>query len=105
MRSGQLRHRIIIEEPIETKGSMGGTTRTWIQFYTCWGDVRELSGRELLQSDQIQSRILGTCFIRYKSGIDATMRLRHEDKVYQIESVINKDGKNAMLELPLYEFR
>lgn len=105
MKIGPMRHRVIIQEPIESKGTMGGTEKTWVKFHSCWADVRELSGKEVLQSDQLQSKVIATCFIRYKAKLDASMRLLHGDKVYQIESVINKDGKNKMLELPLYEFR
>lgn len=105
MRAGKLIHRVIIQEPIETKGAMGGTTKTWVNFHASWADVREMSGRELNQSDQVASKVIATCFIRYKSNLDASMRLLHGDNIYQIESVINKDGKKKMLELTLYEFR
>lgn len=105
MNIGKLRHRIIIQEPVETKGTMAGTSKEWNDFHICWADVRELSGRELLRDDQVVSGVVARCFIRYKANIDASMRVVHGDKVYQIESVINKDGKNAMLELLLYEYR
>ncbi|MCP3850521.1 MAG: phage head closure protein [Gammaproteobacteria bacterium] len=105
MKAGKLIHRVTIQEPFESKGSMGGTTKTWVNFHKCWADVRELSGREVLQSEQLQSKVIATCFIRYKGNLDASMRLLHGDRIYQIESVINKDGKSVMLELPLYEFR
>ena len=105
MRAGKLIHRIDIQEPIESKGAMGGATKTWASFHECWADVRELSGRELNQSDQVASKVIATCFIRYKANIDSSMRLVHGSKVYQIESLINKDGKNKMIEMPLYEFR
>lgn len=105
MRSGPLRHRVHIQEPIESKGTMGGTIKQWVTFHKCWAEVREMSGRELVNSSQVTSEIKATAFIRYKSHIDASMRLVHGDNVYQIESVINKDGKKSMLELLLYEFR
>ncbi len=105
MKAGKMIHRVIIQEPIESKGSMGGTTKTWVNFHKCWADIRELSGREVVQSEQVQSEITATCFIRYRSNIDASMRISHDGRLFQIESVINKDGKKIMLELPLYEFR
>jgi SPP1 family predicted phage head-tail adaptor len=105
MNVGKMRHRVTIQEPIELKGDMGGTTKRWFDYHSCWADVRELSGRERIIDGQLQSDITARAFIRYCSSIDASMRLVHDEKVYQIESVINRDGKNAMLELLLYEFR
>jgi SPP1 family predicted phage head-tail adaptor len=105
MNSGKMRHRVTIQEPIESKGEMGGTTKQWVEFHTCWADVRELSGRERILDGQLQSDITARAFIRYTANINSSMRLVHGEKVYQIESAINKDGKNAMLELLLYEFR
>ncbi|MCP3675850.1 MAG: phage head closure protein, partial [Gammaproteobacteria bacterium] len=53
-------HRVIIQEPIESKGSMGGTTKTWVNVHKCWADMREVSGREVVQSEQVQSEITAT---------------------------------------------
>lgn len=105
MRAGGLRHWVIIERPVESKGAMGGTQTQWTVFHQCYADVKELSGREMVQSEQVASKIVATAYMRYVANINATMRLVHEDKIYQIESVINKDGKKIMQELTLYEFR
>lgn len=105
MNIGKMRHRVTIEQPVELKDSMGGTTKTWIAFHRCWADVRELSGNELTKIEQIQSKVTAKAYIRYRSHITSSMRLIHGDKTYQIEAVINKDGKKHMLELQLYEFR
>ena len=105
MRSGSLNQRITIQEPIESKGAMGGTDKSWVKFHECWADVRELSGKEQVNDNQLSSTIIATCFIRYKANLDSSMRIIQGDNIYQIESVINKDGKKKMLELPLYEFR
>jgi len=105
MNIGRMRHRITIQEPIESKGAMGGTEKTWVKFHECWADIRELAGREQVIDAQLTSKLVATCFIRYKANIDSSMRIVHDSNIYQIESVINKDGKKKMLELPLFEFR
>lgn len=105
MRTGRLIHKVKIQAPIESKGAMGGTDKQWVKFHECRGRVQELSGQEGVQSDQVVSKIIATCIIRYRENINASMRLVHDGKFYQIESIINKDGKSIWLELPLYEFR
>lgn len=105
MRAGGLIHRVIIQRQHKRIGSMGGTEKSWSDYWACWAEVRDLSGSEVLQSEQVKSKIIARCFIRYKSGLDSSMRLLHGDNIYQIESFINKDGKNNMLELLLFEFR
>lgn len=105
MRAGGLIHRVIIQEPVESKGSMGGTSKSWVKYHQCWAEIRELSGKEIIQSEQLTSKVIATCYIRYKANLDASMRLWHGTKIYQMGAPINKDGKNVMLEIPLYEFR
>lgn len=105
MNAGKMRHRVIIQEPIESKGAMGGTKKTWVDFHTCWADIRELSTSDRLKNEQLSDEVKAVCYIRYEQYLDGSMRLLHSDNVYQMGAPINKDGKKAMLEIPLYEFR
>ena len=105
MNFGKFTHKVTIQEPIESKGSMGGTEKNWINFHECKAQIVETSGREILKNEQLASNIIARAFMRYKADINPSMRLIHEDNIYQIEGVINKDGKKRYLELILYEFR
>ncbi|EDM47758.1 phage head closure protein [Marinobacter algicola] len=105
MRAGKLRHRITIQKPAQvqdpTTGEMGPG---WETVKSVWAEKRPSSAREFKQSQAGQSEITGEFQIRYREGIDATMRILHKGKVYNIEGVLedNESGRQ-WLTLPYSE--
>ena len=105
MRAGKLRHRVTIERPGQTQDpATGEMIDGWTPVATVWADKRPSSAREFKQSQAGQSEITGEFQIRYREGIDATMRMVHKGKVYNIEGVLedNESGRQ-WLTLPYSE--
>lgn len=89
---GKLRHRITIEKSGQTQDPTTGEMITgWQLVATVWADKRPSSAREFKQSQAGQSEITGEFQIRYRDDIDATMRIVHNGKVYNIEGVLEDD--------------
>lgn len=92
MRAGKLRHRITIERPGQTQDPVTGEMIPgWQKVATVWADKRPSSAREFKQSQAGQSEVTGEFVIRYREGIEPTMRIRHRGKVYNIEGVLPDD--------------
>ncbi|MGP9834214.1 phage head closure protein [Marinobacter sp. NSM] len=95
MQIGKLRHRITIEKPGLTQDPQTGEmVPGWEAVTTVWAQKRPSSAREFKQSQAGQSEITGEFQIRYREGIDATMRILHRGKIYNIEGVLpdNESG-------------
>jgi len=107
MRSGQLRHRIVIQEPVSSTGYGFGASRKedWEEFKTVWGAVWPLRGTELLTAQQLKSEITSRVRIRYTDGVTSGKRLKLGDSTtyYDIISVINPDMRNIYLDLMIRE--
>ena len=89
---GKLRHRISIERPGETQDpNTGEMIPGWEVVASVWAAKRPSSSREFKQSQAGQSEITGEFQIRYRDDIDATMRIVHNGKVYNIEGVLEDD--------------
>lgn len=99
--AGRLRQVATIEQAIEGKGSMGGTSRTWQKFADVRCDLIHANGRELVASGQPISEVKARAFIRYTAGITAKMRLVVDAVPYDIEAVLDRDGRKRVLELVL----
>lgn len=89
--AGRLRHRVKIEELVVELDSDGAQVEAWVPF----GDGRylpaeisPLSARELIAAQAVHSKVTTRIRLRYRSGITASMRVRHRDMVYEIEGVI-----------------
>lgn len=93
---GKLRNRITIEKPGQTQDPVTGEMIPgWQPVATVWANKRPSSAREFKQSKAGQSEISGEFVIRYRSDVDATMRITHKGKVYNIEGVLedNESGQ------------
>jgi SPP1 family predicted phage head-tail adaptor len=105
MRAGKLRHRITIQKPGLTQDPISGEmVPGWEEVRKVWADKRPSSAREFKQSAATQSEITGEFQIRYRDGIDASMRILHRGKVYNIEGVLPDDESGLQwLTLPYSE--
>ena len=105
MRSGKLRHQITIQRPDYTQDPVTGEmTPSWVELAKTWASVEPLSTREFVAAAASQSKVSARIVIRYRVGIDATMRIVHRGKVYNIEGVLaDKVSGLEYLTLPCSE--
>ncbi|GAA3721146.1 phage head closure protein [Oceanisphaera sediminis] len=103
MRSGKLRHRITIERPGQTQDpDTGEILPDWTPVATVWASVEPLSAREFIAADAGQSKISAKVVMRYRSGIDATMRLLHRGQAYNIHAPLpDPESGRHYLTLPV----
>lgn len=99
MRAGKLRHRITIQEVIETKSASGAPIHTWRDWADVWASVEPLRGREFFASKQIQAEVSTRIRIRYLEGVTPKMQVLFNSKTYLIDSVINPEERNREMQL------
>ena len=89
MRAGTLRHRMLLQRPdFEQNSETGMLTTVWIDVCKLWAEIVPLSAREFIAAQSMQSDISARIVIRYRADIDATMRLLHDGKIYNIKGVL-----------------
>lgn len=111
MRAGRLRHRLNLQEQVQTQDSLGGVVITWSTTATAWGAVEALSGSEAFVADQVQSSLQVRIVIRYGtliSGIDNTWRVEdvNTGRTYDIKGVVmpeHRSRPNTVIELQCVE--
>lgn len=103
MRPGKLRHRITLQQVTRTPDGIGGYTETWTDVATVWAAVEPLRGRELFDAEQVQSEITHRVRIRYRSGVDSSMRVRFGARLFRIQSVIDVDERHREIQLMCQE--
>lgn len=105
MRAGNLRHRVTIQAPGQTQDpDSGAMVKTWTDVATVWASAEPLSARDFIAASAAQSEITARIVIRYRSGINSTMRVRHGGRVYDIKGVLPDAGSGReYLTLPVSE--
>ena len=96
MRAGELRHLVTIQQPVSAQNpTTGAETVTWQYFDQVRASVEPVSVREFVAAKSGQSEVMARIVIRYRPGIDATMRILFRGAVYNIEGVL-ADAKSGL---------
>lgn len=96
---GKLRHRITFQYLSDNRNQYGEPTGEWLDFKTVWASINPISGREFFQADTDNSEITHRVFMRYCVGIKRSMRIKFNQRIFGIESIINYEEKNLYLQL------
>lgn len=95
--AGRLRHRIQIQRKAYTQDAVtGDMVPNWVNHVKVWAEIAPLSGREFIAANAEQSKVIARITIRQRNDVDATMRILHGGKFYNIEAVL--PDKDSMLE-------
>lgn len=103
MRTGTLRHRLLVEAQTTSKDVAGGVAPSWAQVGMRYGEIVPLSGRERVLAGSAQGVLQSRIRIRYFPGLSTAHRLRRADaeaapvseRVFQITAVLDPDGKRT----------
>src|SRR5262245_32080883 len=99
MRAGLLRHTVKIEEAHEARDTMGGVIVTWKEYATVYAAIEPLTGREAIQAAQLQAQVDHRIRIRYLPGVVPKMRVTHDERAYDIQAVLDVEGRRRELHL------
>ena len=83
--AGKLRHRITILYPDHEQDSDTGEMDTvWATLATVWAAWEPYSTKDFLAAAAIQNQTSVRCIIRYRTDINAGMRVSFRTKTYEI---------------------
>lgn len=75
MKIGPMRHRLVIQKPVESTSATGAVSATWATFATVWGRVKPMIGRERWEALQVQPDITHEVTIRALKGVNPEKRI------------------------------
>lgn len=97
--ASRLRHRVIIEQPIEAADGAGGLQVTWQEFTTIWAEIFPRRADEQLFAGQLAKLASHKISVRYLSGLNTKMRINFDGRIFNIVSILNINERNEMLEI------
>jgi SPP1 family predicted phage head-tail adaptor len=99
MRSGQLRHKIRIEVPVQVKQPNGSVKITWSLYREVFANIETLKGfeRQVATASWPASDVkIG---MRYVAGLLPTMRVVYNGKSYSILGINDIEERHRELEI------
>jgi len=88
--AGTLRHRVAIDQQVHVQNdTTGAIVTTWAEFAAnVPASIEPLSGREYIAAAQTNNSITARITIRFRPGLNAAMRIRHGEAIYQIKAIL-----------------
>lgn len=108
MRSGRLRHWVLIDKKTNTRNSIGENVISWTTNIGTWANVSPIRGSNYFAAMQLQASVSHQVTMRYQTLANTTeirpgyCRVRIGStggRVLSIISVINPEERNISLEL------
>lgn len=97
MRAGRLRERVTIQDGTEAQNSFGEPVLTWADGDVVWGELTPLmaQAREAfaVRAGQVIGKAPYQCRLRTRTLSVKTNRLKVNGQVYEIEAVLDPDGR------------
>lgn len=99
MQAGRLNRRCTLQAPGTTQDELGQPIPGWTDVATVWGDVRLRSGLESIKAGAVVSTVQASVRIRYRTGINAGMRVLVDSVPYQVLAVQPDVGGREYVDL------
>jgi SPP1 family predicted phage head-tail adaptor len=107
IRAGSLRHRIAIQEAVETPDGMGGSSLSWSAVSgmdSVPASIMPLTSKEQIDALKLESVITNKIRIWYRAGITSKNRIVFGSRIFNIKGApINYDEKNRTLDFLVTE--
>lgn len=100
--AGKLRHRLtILELSQEQDSDTGEMDETWTELATVWGSFEPYSTKDYIAAASTQEQTSARAVIRYRSDIEASMRILFRGKTYEIKGPPLPDNETGLEYLTL----
>ncbi|MFZ5690670.1 MAG: phage head closure protein [Pseudomonadota bacterium] len=100
---GLLRHRLVLEAPVESADGAGGVVRSYSTAATLWAEVTQVSAARALEAERLGARITHRIAIRFSDDITTTHRFRDGARIFRIVSLRDRDGRKRFLTIEAEE--
>lgn len=98
------RHKITIQEFVEEVDEYGTPIESgWQDVMTVWASIEPIRGSEYIQLQNTQAELSARIRMRYRPDITPAMRVLYQDRVFDIQSVIDINEQHTHLELMCVE--
>ncbi|MBY6265569.1 head-tail adaptor protein [Azospirillum sp. 412522] len=95
--AGDLDQRIRIEAKTRVPDEGGGSAEAWTLVASVWAKVWPVSGRERAEARQVQAATLMRFKVRYRTGLDAGMRIVWQGKAHNIRFIADAGPREPFL--------
>ena len=90
---GQLRTRLVLQQPVETPDDQGGVTRVWSSYGNAWAKIVPLAARPGVEADASGAMQNYRITMRANFSLTLQHRLVEGARVYQTVAIRESDDR------------
>jgi SPP1 family predicted phage head-tail adaptor len=96
---GRLRHRLTLEQPVETPDGAGGALRTYAAAATVWAELTPTHARAALAADVRGANVTHRIVIRAGPAVTTRHRFREGSRIFEIVALREREGRFLEIEV------
>nr|DAI61013.1 MAG TPA: Putative head tail adaptor [Caudoviricetes sp.] len=96
---GTLDRRVTFIALMDAVGHHGATTKVESDVFTCWARVEPARGRERMEAFKVSQEDTYKITIRFRHGISSDMKIRYQQYIFEIQSIVDPYMSHALLEI------
>lgn len=96
---GRLKHRITFQELSQSKNEYGELVEEWLDIKTVWAEIKPVSGNQFFAAKQINSEISHNVYIRCRTDLKPSMRIKFKERVFEILYLMNVNEDNWLMQI------
>lgn len=101
MLTHKLTTRLLIQRPLGGQDTSGEPIVGWQDVGRVWADFRLLGGLETIKADALVSIVRASARIRWRTDLDASMRVLVGADVYTVKAVLPDEAGRTHVDLVL----
>ena len=83
----------------DVKNKFGERIKDWVDVLTKKACIYPVSGKELFVEGTINTEITHKIYVSYTNSIRPDMRIKYGSRIFKIQSIINLQERNRILQL------
>ena len=95
--SSRFRHYVRLESPSYSQDDGGDVLTNWVLEREVWADIQPSQSRENYQHGVMHGEISHMIYLRYTSDINEDWRIVYDDRVFEIQGIVNVQEANRIL--------
>ena len=99
MRSGRLRHQVVLQKQQTAQNGFGEKQSAWAAVATVWAAVETINGGDKYTADQHYHQRQTRIIIRHRDDVQAGWRVIHAGQCFAIQSIDDNGGLHRELHL------
>lgn len=100
---GAMRHRLVLQAPVEIADLAGGVARSWSTLASIWAAIEPVSTSPAIVGDAPSGLVTHRITIRWRADVVAGQRLTKAARTFMVRTVTDPDERRLRLVLAAEE--